>query len=50
MSTWDGGDLTWRAWGRFLMWGPTIEKVCVTRTGARFAAWRRSRGSHGGSR
>lgn len=42
--SWTGGRPTWRAQGYMLMWGPRIVRVCVTKRGARFAAWRRRRG------
>lgn len=39
--SWTGGEPEWEAKGTKVVWGPAIVKFCVTKTGARFSAWRR---------
>ena len=41
--SWTGGMPTYHALGAKIMFGPMIVKCCVTKTGARFGAWRRRR-------
>lgn len=40
---WNGGEWTYYARGLFVMHGPQIVCSCLTKTGARFGAWRRGR-------
>jgi hypothetical protein len=40
---WDGGEPTWHARDHWIKFGPMLVKYCLTKTGARFGAWRRGR-------
>ena len=40
---WNGGAVRFHASGRVVLHGALVVKVCRTKAGARFAAWRRRR-------